>query len=142
MQSQSGGSDGHKSETRDGETVRQLRCEKCIAPRQAGTRTIYPRSAIGEPAEFERVLIGRAKVPQLNQRWMELNGERQSLPTEYYNCDGCGAEIKPGELCGTWSVWTEDMQPVPAWESSYLETDGERPDSAPSPTDGGVANAE
>jgi hypothetical protein len=89
-----------------------------------GSREIYARSPIGEPAEFERVTRGVAKIPDLAQRYMLLNGDRHELPPDSYNCDGCGCEIKPGEKCGTWTVWTESQREPPSWEGEYIEVLG------------------
>lgn len=101
--------------------MRHLRCMSCMEGKQPGTREIYARSPIGEPAEIERVIIGVAKSPQPDQRWFSVNGKKRPLPLSHYNCDGCSKEIKPGDACGTWTVWTDDMEPVEEWESQFVE---------------------
>lgn len=101
--------------------MRHIRCAKCMEGKQEGTRQLYPRSEIGEPAEFERVVIGVARQPQRDQPWMSINGDKRDLPLEFYNCDGCNAQIKPGDRCGCWTVWTEDMGGIVPWEHEYLE---------------------
>ena len=100
--------------------MRHVRCEKCMDKKIPGTRLICPRSQMGEPAEFERVILGTARQPEQSQRWISINGVRENLPTEHFNCDGCGAHIKPGENCGAWTVWTEEQQEPPAWEGEFI----------------------
>ena len=101
--------------------MRHVRCEDCMKDKQPGTRMIYPASDIGEPAEFERVLLGIARTPEAGQRWMSVNGERKPLPLQHFDCDGCGKPILPGETCGTWTVWTSDQGGIVPWEHEYLE---------------------
>lgn len=100
--------------------MRHFLCGECIKEKNPGTRKIYERSEIGEPAEFERVMTGFASIPNPDQRWMAINGVRESLPLDYYNCDLCNAEVKPGEPCGTWTVWTEATGPIEEWEYEFL----------------------
>jgi hypothetical protein len=92
-----------------------------MAGKEPSVRKILERSDIGEPAEFQRVVLGIARTPTPDQRWIAVNGVKEPLPLHPYNCDGCNAEIKPGEECGAWSVWTEDMKEVPRWEDQYIE---------------------
>ena len=101
--------------------MRHVRCEECMKGKAAGKREIYARSPIGEPSEIERVMLGVAKTPDPAQRYMLVNGDRHELPPDIYNCDGCGRVIKPGEKCGTWTVWTESQREPPAWESEFIE---------------------
>jgi len=106
--------------------MRHVLCGKCLDDKhkQPGTRLIYPRSDIGEPAEYERVMIGVAKTPQASQRYIAINGVKETLPLDVYNCDSCNADIRPGERTGTWTVWTEETgEPIP-WESEYIESAG------------------
>jgi hypothetical protein len=98
-------------------------CASCIELHgPSGERQIRPRSASisGEPAEYERVLRGIALTPQSTQRYILVNDTKKDLPLDYYNCDLCNAQIRPGEPCGTWTVWTDATGPIPAWEHEYL----------------------
>jgi len=88
--------------------------------KEPGTHLLYPRSPIGEPAEFERVMRGIAQMPTQDVRWMSVNGVKQNLPMDHWDCDGCGGPIKPGDRCGTWTVWTEEHGGIAPWEHAYL----------------------
>ena len=100
--------------------MRHLLCHKCLRKHlPAGERLACKASRSG-PAEFERVVLGTAKQPQQSQRVITVNGVDHPLPTSVFNCDSCNAEIEPGQVCAGWSVWREDMLPVPEWESEYL----------------------
>ncbi len=101
--------------------MRRLLCKDCIKGKESGTRQILPRTNLGEPAEFERVVRGVARTPKSNQRYIEINGEKHILPDDHYDCDNCGSEIKPGEPCGAWSVWTEEQGGIVEWEAAYVE---------------------
>jgi hypothetical protein len=92
-----------------------------VGNKKEGTRLAYPRSAIGEPAEYERVMKGIARQPQAEQRWVSINGDRHTMTLDFYNCDTCNAEIRPGEPAGCWSVWTEEQAGrIPDWEQEYI----------------------
>ncbi len=96
-------------------------CGECVKKKEPGTRLIYERSEIGEPAEFQRVTVGTARRPKAEQRYIKVNNEKTDLDLGYYNCDTCNAEIRPGDLCGAWTVWTEETGPIAFWEGEYLE---------------------
>lgn len=104
----------------------QVWCAECAKDKQPGTRKVLERSAWGEPAEFERVLKGRARKPQAEQRVMFFNGEPIPLAQGHYDCDNCGAPIRPGDPAMTWTVWTEMMTEPAEWESQFLELIHER----------------
>jgi hypothetical protein len=82
--------------------MREILCESCAADKQAGERKIVETGddddLIG-PAEYERVVWSRAKA--------------------LHNCDGCIAQIQPGDRCAAWSVWIEGRR-LPGWEQDYL----------------------
>ena len=105
--------------------MRYFLCQNCTTKHlPAGTREIYKRSPIGEPAEIQRLVLGTARQPQQSQRFVtvdsETNSETNLLSTDFYNCDSCYAEVKPGDPCSCWSVWNEHQQPLPAWEDDYI----------------------
>lgn len=100
--------------------MRNVLCETCMQERgPSGTRQIFAGGF--EPAEYERVLRGVAKAPQSSQRYIKVNDERRDLPVEFYNCDSCNAEIRAGDRCGTWTVWTDVTGPIGDWEQEYIE---------------------
>jgi hypothetical protein len=102
--------------------MRDVLCIKCAQKHlPTGTRQIYPRSALGEPAEFQRLVLGKAKQPTQENRYIAVDGVKDLLDTSFWNCDTCNAEIRPGEPCACWSVWREDMQPIGPWEDQYIE---------------------
>src|ERR1041384_4552917 len=106
--------------------MRHLLCRECMNEKQPGTRQIYPRSAIGEPAEYERIVVGVARRPAKSQRWIAVNGEKEYLSTDFFNCDSCDAKIKPGDPCGAQTVWTETTGQISPWEHEYIELDKKR----------------
>ncbi len=95
-------------------------CDDCMENKQPGTRLLLAKSPIGQPAEYERVVRGIAKVPNPKDRYVQVNGVKHPLPPDHFDCDNCGAEIKPGDKAGTWTVWTEG-RPIREWEHEYLE---------------------
>lgn len=106
---------------------RHLICNECVQNYlPEGTRKIYERSKFGEPEEFQRLVLGIAKNPSQDQRFILINDERTDLSTDYYECDFCSKEIYPREKCGALSIWTELTQETPQWEEEYLTkvTDG------------------
>lgn len=101
--------------------MRRLICYDCAQKqRPQGTRKIY-EGGIDGPAEYQRLTLGNAKEPQISQRWIEVNGVRQPLGVENFDCDNCGASIKAGDPCAAWTVWTEETGPIEVWESEYLQ---------------------
>jgi hypothetical protein len=116
--------------------MRYVLCGECVDKKKPGLRLTYERSELGEPAEWEYVMVGRARQPKAEQRYIAINGEKTYLSPAFYNCDTCNAEIRPGQRCGTWTVWTEETGPVTAWEHEYIEPE---PASGQSPPAGGRA---
>jgi hypothetical protein len=104
--------------------MRHLLCATCAKDKQNGTRQIYARSPIGEPAEFERIVWGVAKTPTAEQRTMSVNGEPMTLTAGQFDCDLCNAPIRPGERACAQSVWAEGgmwAKGIGHWESEFLE---------------------
>lgn len=106
--------------------MRWIVCTACAQRKEpAGTREILARSPEGEPAEFQRLIYGIAKSPQLSQRRVVITRqaitETHQMDISYYNCDSCNLIIHPGQLCACWSVWTDEQEPTAAWESEYIE---------------------
>jgi hypothetical protein len=89
--------------------------------KQDGTRQLARRTA-REPAEYERVVWGRALMPQPEQRVIRIDGVE--LPPSEYTCDNCLASIKPGELCCAWSAWVYDD--MPEWEGQFIMKEQDR----------------
>ncbi len=100
--------------------MRHLLCAACVKDKPVGTRQIYAPSISGEPAEFERVVVGTARTPLRSQRYIKVNDKREDLSLDFYNCDLCHAEIRPGDPCGTHTVWTEHTGPIVPWEHEYM----------------------
>ncbi len=109
---------------------RQLLCAECGKNYQSSTtsagREILPRSPIGEPAEWERVVRGRATNPTPRTRTMYVNGVPTALPLEYFECDLCMKNLPLGTdvVAVTW--WQPARLPAPNvpppdWEADYLE---------------------
>ena len=111
--------------------MRHLLCEECgedttaNGPRKEGTRILYPASIEG-PAEYERVVWGVARTPQLSQRVIYMNGAPQQLTTDEYTCDRCGNSILPGAWCCAWSVWTDLRSVIEPWEAEYMTSTNEQ----------------
>jgi hypothetical protein len=106
---------------------RKIWCAKCAKEKEPGTRQIYERSEFGEPAEYERVVFGRALKPKPKQRLGFIgklgdpNPATVPLDMSHYDCDNCNARIRPGEPCAAWTVWTENQPEPEAWEAEFLE---------------------
>ena len=79
-----------------------------------------PASALGEPAEYERVTWGTALPPQPDQRVMYVNGEPIPMEADFYNCDLCNAAIGPGDPCCAWSIWVDGQAMPPPWENEFM----------------------
>jgi hypothetical protein len=100
--------------------MRDLLCESCGNSKHklTGVRMLYAGGG-GEPSEYERVIWGRARKAQSDQRVRYISDF-------HYDCDLCNAPIRPGDRCMTWTVWVEDRAwregDEPAWwEDEYLE---------------------
>lgn len=101
--------------------MRHILCAKCMEGKTPGTRQTHARSDIGEPAEFERVVAGIAKKPRQIQRMISVNGVCSYLSLEFFNCDRCDGEIRPGDKAGAITAWTEATVLIAEWEREYLE---------------------
>lgn len=101
--------------------MREILCKECTKKHlPEGTRKIYERSKLGEPAEYQRLIVGRALIPSFTQRTVLINNHPTLLDLTFYNCDDCNKEIRPGDECSCWSVWTEEQEPTPEWESRFI----------------------
>jgi len=74
-----------------------------------------------EPAEYQRIVWGTAKLPRPEQRVMHINGVPTPMDPGEYTCDLCCASIKPGDRCCAQSVWLEGDERAPAWEHEFME---------------------
>ena len=108
--------------------MRELLCEACGTEKHkiTGVRLIHSGRIAGEPNEYERVIWGRARVPQAKQRIRRIGDTITLLDPAHYDCDLCSAEIKPGARCMTWTVWVEGRAfhegDEPAiWEDEFVE---------------------
>jgi len=100
---------------------RWILCADCLKKHlPEGTRQILERSRFGKPAEYQRLKIGVAGVPKPEQRYITVNNRKVGLDMHTYSCDDCNAEIKPGDTCAGWSVWTENQNPIAPWEQEYF----------------------
>lgn len=102
---------------------RQLLCLDCAERKlPEGTRLITKASAeTGEPAEYARLVMGRARPPAPQNRWFSVNNKRFPLSLAQWECDICGKAIYAGERCGCRSIWVQGQPAIPAWEAEYLE---------------------
>lgn len=104
---------------------RQLLCVDCALRRlPAGTRRIQERSEEGEPAEYQRLVVGVAKAPNPETHVITVNEAVYPLDPSFYICDDCNAAIRPGDRCAGWTVWLEWMEEPPEWEGDFLEERG------------------
>lgn len=101
--------------------MRQVWCADCGSEKQVGRRMVLPASVEGEPAEYERVCYGTARQPNPEERFVMINDAKFPLPPDYYICDQCGGEIRPGDQAYTWTVWTNNMEEPAAWEQEFVE---------------------
>lgn len=101
--------------------TRQVWCGECGEKKRPGTRQIYAASPEGEPAEYERIVKGRAKQPKPEQRVMYINAVAHPLATDHFDCDDCSKPIYPGDLVTTWTVWVDGYPEPDNWEQEYLE---------------------
>jgi hypothetical protein len=117
---------------------RRLLCAGCGDERREGLRVALAASELGEPAEWERIVKGRAHAPTTEQRTMFVNGEPLHLAMDGYDCDRCGGAIKPGDEACAETIWLDGRPEPPAWESEFLASPASpAPSSAtPSPQGG------
>ncbi len=99
---------------------RSLLCQNCAARKEEGERQLYAASSLGEPAEYERVVWGKALPPHPNQRVMFINERPHLLPLSHYDCDQCAAPISLGERCCAWTIWTDATGPIGSWERAFI----------------------
>jgi hypothetical protein len=106
--------------------MQHLLCESCGREYklQNGERIAMPRSPEGEPAEYERVVWGTARVPTVEQRTIHVNDAPFPMSPREYNCDLCNTPINPGERCCAHSAWTEYSGRVLPWEHEYVIPEG------------------
>ncbi len=102
-------------------------CAECGKkyPEAATRLLLYPRSAAGEPAEYGRIVKGLAVTPSRSQRTMYINSVPHELSLSQFECDHCSAAILPGQPMTCLTIWHEDQPVPPAWESDYLQLNGE-----------------
>lgn len=102
-------------------SARRIICESCAQKHlPAGERQIYARSAIGEPPEFQRLVVGVAKSPNPADRVIYVNGQPFNLPEGHFNCDQCDAVIEPGDMCAARTFWCEGQDKAEGWESDFI----------------------
>jgi len=111
--------------------MRHLLCARpgCGDRHQPGRRQAYAATPC-EPAEWIRVLRGRAKAPTPAQRVATVNGTTVPLPVGHFDCDVCGQPIRPGDVATAVTAWQpyRHTEP-PIWELAYLD------DPTPTPQD-------
>lgn len=103
---------------------RRVLCVDCggemnLSPHTA--KQILPRSDIGEPAEFERIVTGFALVPQPSQRQIFVNEKAYPLEGGHFNCDRCNSKIFPGKKVFCVSIWNERQKEPGPWELAYAK---------------------
>lgn len=99
---------------------RRVLCESCTEKKMpAGEREIYARCDEG-PAEFQRLIVGVAKMPTAVSRFMTVNGKRIFLPPDQFDCDQCSAAIKPGDKCSAQTIWCEGQDKIEGWEEEFI----------------------
>lgn len=80
---------------------REINCLDCARKwQQSGISDDFDGLKINFPIEHKKYVHGKAK------------GD--------YRCDGCNKEIKQGEECVAFSLFTDEIHYYP-WESSYIE---------------------
>lgn len=100
--------------------MRQLQCENCAGDKlKAGRREAMAATKM-EPAEWERVVWGVARIPTEAQRTAYFNGSPVGMSLAQFDCDYCSAAIVPGQRVAAWTVWKEGDPEPPAWEDEYL----------------------
>lgn len=100
--------------------MRHLHCAKCGARSTPGRRQAYAADVDG-PAEWERIVRGRAKMPTPEQRDTNVNGTPVPLTLEHFDCDLCGDPIRPGDVATAITAWQPSRQQEPRyWEADYL----------------------
>lgn len=105
--------------------MRRILCAECGID-----RNIQSGSDVQSDGMYSRVTWGKAREPQPEQREITLISEGETtvtpLPPEYYNCDSCNAEIKPGDRCCAQTVW-KDTAGMGFWEKEFLEEEQVQP---------------
>jgi hypothetical protein len=105
--------------------MKQILCEACGQEHKliAGERLALEASD-EEPAEYERIVWGKATQPDPAGRVMYVNDVAFPLPLNEYICDLCSASIKPGDRCCAQSVWLDGQDPVEVWEQEFITEEG------------------
>jgi hypothetical protein len=102
--------------------MRHLLCEACGRGQKlvAGERLALEATKL-EPAEYERVVWGTARLPSPAQRVIHINDVPFPLEPGEYTCDLCSAGIKPGDRCCAQTVWLEGQKPAGPWEQEFMQ---------------------
>jgi hypothetical protein len=83
-------------------------------------KEIFGRSEIGEPAEYSRVMKGKALEAAPSQRVIYMNDVPHKLEAGHYDCDLCGGKIKPGDNVTCLTIWNERQATPGVWEIQYM----------------------
>lgn len=107
--------------------MRHFQCWQCGRRATRGmvelSRGLYELPASGhDPAERYRIVSGVTKQPRAEDRTMKVNGEPLPLAPGHFDCDLCGAKIKPGERGTCVTGWPKSATEPPPWEHDYIET--------------------
>lgn len=99
----------------------RLLCRQCGEGKEPGRRIALDATP-EEPAEWERIVRGKAKPPTKENHYLSVGGDRYELPLDHYICDRCNGDIRPGDDAVAVTWWQEGRpEPVP-WETKFLET--------------------
>jgi hypothetical protein len=103
--------------------MRHLRCRQCARTEPRGRYTIPPGP--DGPAESYRVIDGTARAPTPGQRTISITTPAgikvEELTRDHYDCDLCGAAIRPGDPAVAITAWQPSrQQEPPSWEGEYL----------------------
>jgi hypothetical protein len=105
--------------------MRQVLCRNCGTkyPTSELKILLMPRSSIGEPAEYARVMKGLAKVPTKEQRTIHVNDIPMPLENGHYNCDLCMTKIYPDDNATCVTIWVEGQQVPNLWEHDFIKSE-------------------
>jgi hypothetical protein len=100
--------------------MKHMLCETCGAKyAPPGRRELFAATDY-EPAEWGRVIVGAARHPQMEQRYMRVNDEVFPMSLEHYDCDQCNRPIRPGDPACCVTVWRTNRPEPPEWESGFI----------------------